>query len=290
MYVKREDEDGGHFTEEKETIGTAGDSNGESRTGEPEKISILVVEDHEDMRRHIRAILEPQYRIIEAADGKEGIEKAKEFMPDLIVSDIMMPGVDGYQLCRTLKKDIRTSHIPIVMLTAKASEKSVIRGLETGADDYVTKPFNSGMLLARIKNLIDLRRQMQLKIQREKMLLPSEIPVSNQDDLFLKEFQGIIEKNLDDEDFSIEVLCKKLLIGRSTLFTKMQALTGETPNQFIQSYRLQRGAQLLRENFGNVTEVAMAVGFSTPQYFSKCFKEKFHQSPKAFQASESKNP
>jgi signal transduction histidine kinase/DNA-binding response OmpR family regulator/ligand-binding sensor domain-containing protein len=290
MYVKREDENDSLPTEEKETNGIDGDSNGESQNGEPEKISILVVEDHDDMRRHIRSMLEPQYRIIEAADGKEGIEKAKEFMPDLIVSDIMMPEVDGYQLCRTLKKDIRTSHIPIVMLTAKASEKSVIRGLETGADDYVTKPFNENMLCVRIKNLIDLRRQMQLKIQREKMLLPAEIPVSNQDDLFLKEFQGIIEKNLDDEDFSIDVLSKKLLISRSTLFTKIQALTGETPNQFIQSYRLERGAQLLRENFGNVTEVAMAVGFSTPQYFAKLFKEKFHQSPKAFQASEAKTP
>ena len=121
------------------------------------------------------------------------------------------------------------------------------------------------------------------------MLLPSEIPITSQDDHFLVDFQAVIEKNLGDPDFNIEVLSKKLVISRGTLFRKIQALTGETPNQFIQSYRLERGAQLLRENFGNVTEVAMAVGFSSSQYFASCFKEKFHQSPKAYQASQVKN-
>lgn len=280
MALETEDENGG-LPERKETA---------AASEEGEKISILVVEDHDDMRKHIHNMLEPHYTVIEAVDGKEGIGKAKEFMPDLIISDVMMPGIDGYQLCRTLKEEIKTCHIPIVLLTARASEDSVVKGLETGADDYVAKPFNEKMLRVRLKNLIDLRRQMQLKIQREKMLLPSEIPVTSQDDQFLKEFQAVIEKNLDDPDFNIEVLGKKLLIGRGTLFRKIQALTGETPNQFIQSYRLERGAQLLRENYGNVTEVAMAVGFSSPQYFSKCFREKFHQSPKAFQASETKNP
>jgi signal transduction histidine kinase/DNA-binding response OmpR family regulator len=253
-----------------------------------EKTVILVVEDHDDMRHHIRGILEPGYGVIEAVNGKEGIALAKDVIPDLIISDIMMPEVDGYELCRVLKKDIKTSHIPVILLTAKASDKSVIQGLEKGADDYVTKPFNAEMLLARINNLIELRRQLQLKIQREKMLLPSEVVVSNQDDLFLKEFRAAIEKNLTDEDFNVDELCKKLLIGRSTLFRKIQALTGETPNDFIQGYRLERGAQLLRENYGNVTEVAMAVGFGSAQYFAKCFKDKFHRSPKEYQAAEGK--
>lgn len=264
------------------------DISGESETEEPGKPEILVVEDHRDMREHIRSILEPDYRVIEAVNGKDGMAKAKELIPALIVSDIMMPEMDGFELCRQLKKDIRTSHIPNILLTARASDDSIMRGLETGADDYVTKPFNADMLLTRIKNLIDLRSQLQLKIQREKMLLPSEVSVSSQDDQFLKEFQAVIGKNLDNPDFSIDVLSNQLLIGRSTLFKKIQALTGETPNQFIQSYRLERGAQLLRENYGNVTQVAMAVGFTSPQYFSRCFKEKFHQSPKAFQAAESK--
>jgi AraC-like DNA-binding protein len=142
------------------------------------------------------------------------------------------------------------------------------------------------MLLNRIKNLIDLRWQLQLKIQRKKMLLPNEISVSSPDEKFLKEFQDIIEKNLSDPDFGVDELSKKLIMGRSTLYRKIQALTGETPNQFILSYRLERGAQLLREKFGNVTEVALEVGFSSAAYFSKLFKEKFHQSPSEFQASQ----
>jgi DNA-binding response OmpR family regulator/nitrogen-specific signal transduction histidine kinase len=252
-----------------------------------EKNIILVVEDEPDVREFIRAPLEPFYTVIEASDGQEGIAKAKEIIPDLIVSDIMMPGTDGYELCRVLKKDIETSHIPIVLLTAKASEESIVRGLESGADDYITKPFNTRMLLNRIKNLVELRRQLQLKIQRRKMLLPSEISVSSMDDDFLKKFHAIIEKNLDDSEFTIDIMCEKLDMGRSTLFRKVQALTGETPNQFIQSYRLERGAQLLKANYGNVTKVAMEVGFSSTPYFTKLFKEKFHQTPSEFQASQS---
>jgi signal transduction histidine kinase/DNA-binding response OmpR family regulator len=285
MYAQDEEEP--DSVPQETGAGSTGDESGEEgRAGEAGKTMILVVEDNADMRRHIRESLAADYRVIEAADGKEGIAKAIEFIPDLIISDIMMPEVDGYELCRRLKKDIRTSHIPIIMLTARASAESVMRGLGTGADDYVTKPFNTKILGVRIKNLIELRRQLQLKIQRQKMLLPADVSVSSQDDLFLQEFQRIIEKNLDNEDLDIDYLCDKLIIGRATLFRKIQALTGEPPNQFIQSYRLERGAQLLRQNYGNVTEVAFAVGFSSSQYFAACFKEKFHQSPKAFQVAE----
>ena len=256
--------------------------------GKQEKNVILVVEDNADVRQYIMSpLISSNYDVKEAVDGKQGIQKAKEIIPDLIVSDIMMPEADGYELCRVLKKDINTSHIPIILLTAKASEKSIVRGLETGADDYVTKPFNTQILLIRIKNLIDLRQQMQLKIQRQKMLLPGEISVSSMDEQFLKEFQGIIEKNLSNPELNIETLCQKLYMGRTTLFRKVEALTGETPKQFIVSYRLERAAQLLRDNFGNITEVAMEVGFSNPQYFSQCFKEKFHMTPRSFKASES---
>ena len=271
--------------EEDEDIYIETDEEHEKKTGEEEKNVILVVEDHTDVRKYIRKSLEPLYKVVEAGDGKKGIEKARKIIPDLIVSDIMMPEVDGYELCRELKKDIKTSHIPIILLTAKASEESALQGLETGANDYITKPFNTPILLHRIKNLMDLRRQLQLKIQREKMMLPSEIPVSSMDEIFFKEFQGIIEKNLSDEDFNIDILCKKLYMGRATLFRKIKALTGETPNQFILSYRLERAAQLFRENFGNVSEVSAEVGFSTTQYFAKCFKERFHQSPKSYRAS-----
>jgi CheY-like chemotaxis protein len=140
-----------------------------------EKNLILVVEDHAEVRDYIRGALEPDYIVKEALNGREGINKAKELIPDLVISDIMMPVPDGYELCRVLKNDISTSHIPIILLTAKASEESVVHGLETGADDYITKPFNTKILQARIKNLIDLRRHLQMKIQRQKMLMPGEI-------------------------------------------------------------------------------------------------------------------
>jgi signal transduction histidine kinase/DNA-binding response OmpR family regulator len=275
LYVTAEEQGDEHGEVEHDTAH-------EDKTPGQEKNVILVVEDHADVRKYIRDPLEPDYTVVEACDGKEGITKAKDLIPDLIVSDIMMPEADGFELTRVLKKDVRTSHIPIILLTAKASEKSIVRGLETGADDYITKPFSTKILLTRIKNLIDLRRQLQLRIQRQKMLLPDEISVSSVDDTFLKEFQDTIEKNLSDPELNIDMLCKKLYMGRSTLYRKVQALTGETPHQFFLSYRLERAAQLLKSNYGNVTEVAMETGFANPQYFSQCFKEKFHQSPSSF--------
>jgi YesN/AraC family two-component response regulator len=198
----------------------------------------------------------------------------------------MMPKKDGYQLCDVLKKDVRTSHIPIVLLTAKASEESIIEGLETGADDYIIKPFNTKILLTRLKNLIDLRRQLQQKIQREMVLQPSEIAVSSMDHQFMEELKEVLEKNIADEAFGIDELAKALYMGRATLNRKIRALTGESTKRFIQSYRLKRAAQLLKANFGNVTEVAFEVGFSSSAYFTKCFKEKFHQLPRTYQASE----
>jgi signal transduction histidine kinase/ligand-binding sensor domain-containing protein/DNA-binding response OmpR family regulator len=244
-----------------------------------EKDVILVVEDHAEVRKYIRGVLESRYLVEEAEDGRQGIKKAKESIPDLIISDIMMSDVDGYQLCRELKKDIKTSHIPIVLLTARASEASVLQGLETGADDYIVKPFNAKILMARIRNLIRLRRQLHRKIKRQMLQQPAEITISSMDEAFLKEVQKVIEKNLGDLEFDVDALCKKLYMSQPTLYRKIRALTGESPTLFIQSYRLQRAAQLLKANFGNVTEVAYEVGFSSSAYFTRCFKEKFNILP-----------
>ncbi|MFC2154998.1 ATP-binding protein [Acidobacteriota bacterium] len=268
--------------EEEETV----EEEHETEAGKKEKEVILVVEDNPDVRKYIRDPLLSAYTVVEAADGKEGINRAFEIIPDLIISDIMMPEVDGYQLCSVLKKDIKTSHIPIILLTARASEESIITGLETGADDYLTKPFNTHILLTRIKNLIDLRRQLQEKIQREMVLQPTEIAVSSVDREFMKELKKVIEKNLSDPDFGVDELAAALYMGRSTLNRKIKAVTGESTRQFVQSYRLKRAAQLLKANFGNVTEVSFEVGFSSSGYFTKCFKKKFHQLPHAFQSAE----
>jgi signal transduction histidine kinase/DNA-binding response OmpR family regulator len=250
---------------------------------------ILVVEDSADMRDYIRGALEPLYTVVAAADGQVGIQKAQEIIPDLIISDIMMPVVDGYELCKMLKEDIKTSHIPIILLTAKASEESIVQGLETGVDDYITKPFSTQILLARIKNLIDLRRQLQMNINREMTLQPVKTSVSKIDREFLHELHEVINQNLPDEDFNVEQLARKLYMDRSTIYRKVLALTGEAPTDFIRSCRLKRGAELLKGNFGTVLEVALEVGFSSANYFTKCFKKKFHQLPSTFQASESES-
>ncbi len=254
---------------------------GESRqdTGRP---TVLVVEDNPQMRRFIRESIESRYTVVEAEDGRAGIHQALEAMPDLIVSDIMMPEVDGYELCRTLKTDFKTSHIPIILLTAKASQGSQIQGLETGADDYITKPFNTRLLLSRIKNLIDLRRQLQEKIQRQMLLQPEEIKISSIDQRFLKQLHKIIEKELSDPDLNVEALSEKMDISRVTLNKKILALSGETATDFIRSYRLKRAVRLLEANFGTVTDVAFEVGFSSSAYFTRCFREKFHRLPSVY--------
>jgi YesN/AraC family two-component response regulator len=207
-------------------------------------------------------------------------------VPDLIICDIMMPGVDGYEVCRVLKNDIATSHIPIILLTARASEEDILQGLETGADDYITKPFSTKILCARIQNLIDLRRHLQQTWNREMTLQPTKIAVSEVDREFIKELKQVMEKNIPDTDFNVDQLCRKLYMSHATLYRKIHALTGETPTDFIRSYRLKRGAELLKKGMESVLEVALEVGFSSANYFSKCFKKKFHQLPSDFKEIE----
>ncbi len=249
---------------------------------ESTKNTILVVEDNPDMRQFIRESIEAYYVVEEVGDGREGIEKAQALMPDLIISDIMMPGIDGYELCQTVKNDLRTSHIPVIFLTAKASDESRLQGLETRADDYITKPFNNQILLSRIKNLIDLRRQLQEKFQRRMRLEPAEIDISSIDQKFLEKLHGVIEEYLSDSELNVESLSEKMDISRVTLNKKILALTGETANEFIRSYRLKRAVQLLEKRAGNITDIAMEVGFSSSAYFTKCFKEKFNRLPSEY--------
>lgn len=251
----------------------------------PGKPVVLVVEDNADVRRYICEPLTADYSVIEAVDGDDGIKKALTRIPDLIVSDVMMPGTDGYELCRTLKKDIKTSHIPIILLTAKASKESVVEGLDTGADDYVTKPFNTEILSARIKNLIELRMHLQSKIQKQMLMQPDEINVSSMDREFINDLKAAIQKHMSEADFGVERLSELVYMDRSTLFRKIKALTGETPQVFIRSFRLQRGAELLKKKFGTVSQVAYEVGFDNVAYFGKCFKDKYNILPSSYIAA-----
>ncbi|MBX2929148.1 MAG: response regulator [Saprospiraceae bacterium] len=245
----------------------------------PFETTLLLVEDNPDMRSFIREILSAHFQVIEATDGREGVEKALEYIPDLIVSDVMMPEMDGLGLCEALKNDERTSHIPIILLTAKADIESRIAGLERGADDYLSKPFNREELLARTRNLLNLRRRLR---ERYASLQPTE-PAQDKDtqveDAFLQKIRSIVEEHLSDSAFEIDQLARVVGMSRSQLFRKIKALTGQSPSLHIRAIRLHRGKELLETTEMNVTEVAYEVGFSTPAYFSDAFAEKYGVRP-----------
>jgi len=243
---------------------------------------VLVVEDNTDMLRFISSLLKKSYSVAGAKNGREGLDIAKKMIPDIIISDIIMPDIDGIELCRELKNGIDTSHIPIILLTARAADSEIIRGLKAGADDYIVKPFNVEMLLTRVKNLINLRRQLQEKIARKMRLQPAEISFSEIETRFLDKIQALIEENLSDPDFGVDRLADVFDISRPTLYRKLCALTGLSPKKFIQAYRLKKSVELLKSPYRNITDVAFRVGFSSSAYFTKCFKEAFNRLPSDF--------
>ena len=240
---------------------------------------VLVVEDNADVRAYMREYLVSGYDVQEAHDGAEGIEKAKETIPDLIISDVMMPKKDGYELCKTLKLDEKTSHIPIILLTAKAGTENKIEGLETGADDYLTKPFDAKELLVRVKNLIDLRRKLRERFSVGQVLKPGDIAVTSIDDAFLQKAMAVVEQRMGDEEFGVEQLRNELGMSRTQLHRKLTALTNQSAGDFIRYMRLQRAKDLLQKNAGTVSEIAYQVGFNSVAYFTKCFREQFGAVP-----------
>jgi signal transduction histidine kinase/DNA-binding response OmpR family regulator/ligand-binding sensor domain-containing protein len=244
-----------------------------------QKSIVLVIEDNADVRAYIKDFLVPTYQVAEARDGIEGIERAQETIPDLVISDVMMPKKDGYEVCKTLKLDEKTSHIPIILLTAKAASENKIEGLETGADDYLIKPFEPKELLARVKNLIELRRRLRERFSTVVPLKPGEIAVSSIDDLFLKKVAAIVEQRIGDENFSVEELGQEVGMSRSQLHRKLTALTNQSPSDFIRYMRLHRAMALLKGNAGTVAEVAYSVGFGDPSHFSRKFHEAFGITP-----------
>ena len=246
---------------------------------------ILIVEDTEDVRNYIRGFLESKYRISEAQDGDDGFEKALEIIPDLIISDVMMPKMDGFQLCEKLKTDERTSHIPVILLTARASEGSKLEGLETGADDYIIKPFNSKELEIRIKNLIEQRQKLRERFTKDITIAPKEISVTSADERFLNRAIELIEKHISDQDFGVDIFGREIGLSHSQLHRKVRALTNHSPVEFIRTMRLKRAVSLLEQGYGNVAEIAYEVGFNNPSYFSECFRKQFGKSPSEFAAS-----
>lgn len=241
--------------------------------------TLLLVEDNPDMRLFLNDILRREYKIIEAVDGMDGVDKAFEHIPDLIVSDVMMPRLDGMDLCHLLKQDPRTSHIPIVLLTAKADIESRLAGLKRGADDYLAKPFNRDELLIRTHNLLELRKrlwQRYASLQEPPAVEDTSIKI---EDAFLQKVRAILEERLSDSEFEIDSLAQHIGMSRSQLFRKIKALTGQSPSIYIRSIRLHKGKELLETTQMNVNEVAYTVGFSTPAYFSDAFNEAYGVRP-----------
>jgi YesN/AraC family two-component response regulator len=234
------------------------------------------------MCAYIREYLQPYYKVKEAFDGDKGIEKAKEIIPDLIISDIMMPKKDGYELCQNLKQDEKTSHIPIILLTAKAERKDKIEGLEIGADDYLIKPFDSTELLARVKNLIGIRRKLRERFSRDGKLPEDKMDVNPVDKRFFERITTIIEESMNNEDFNVRQFSYLVGMSGTQLRRKMNALTGQSPNQFIRTMRLKEAARLIKEELSSVSEAAYLVGFNSLSYFSKCFKKEFGKLPSEY--------
>jgi len=251
----------------------------ESKPGSKEKLEILVVEDNHDLRTMIKDILIEDFRIIEAVDGVDGMTKAESTIPDLIVSDVMMPGMSGYDLCKGLKKNDKTNHIPIILLTAKASRENKIMGLETGADDYLVKPFDEEELRVRIRNLIATRDKLQRRFREESFLKPVEKEATSIRQKFLEDLKVAIESNLDNEQFGVEELGREMAMSRSQVHRKLKALTDQSATTFIRNYRLHRAADLLKQDAGSVTEIAFRVGFNSQTYFSSSFNELFQCTP-----------
>ena len=248
--------------------------------------TVLIVDDNADIRTYLHSILQGQYSVLEAEDGKRGLELAREQVPDLIVSDVMMPVMNGLEFCQQVKKDDISSHIPVILLTARALEKHQIEGYESGADAYITKPFSPELLLARIDNLLQSRHQLKdlwgMKPAEQPAEEPAQVPVKAPstapapiEDAFISRFKKMVEGRLSDSNLSVEDLAADMGLSRVQLYRKVKALTGCTPVDLLRKARLAQAQRLLQESTLSVSEIAYQVGFASPSYFTKCYKDEF---------------
>lgn len=250
---------------------------------------MLIVEDNADVRYFIRSHFEPVFKVYETKNGKEGWDLALKIIPDVIISDILMPDVDGFEFCKRIKKDERTSHIPVLLLTALHSKEHEIEGLSSGADDYITKPFDISILQTKVENMLQARRSLKEKYTRELILKPSDIAISSTDERFLRKAIEVVEKNISNGDLDIEHFAIEVGVSRMQLYRKFNALTNMTVKEFIRSIRLKRAAQMLLEKKMNVAEIAYSVGFRDLSHFRKCFHREFGMSASEY-INQNSNP
>lgn len=254
----------------------------ESPDKEEELPILLVVEDHEEVRQFIKSVWKNKYQVFEAENGRQGIEKALEVVPDLIITDVRMPICDGIELCNTLKTDERTSHIPIVLLTAGVGEEKELKGLQSGADDFITKPFKLRVLQSRVENLIATRKTLRDRYSQEMVLKAKDIALTPTDTLFFNRIQKVLDEELSNPDFTAEFFCKSVGMSRMQLHRKLMAFTGLSTSAFMRSERLKQAVHILKTSDATVNEVAYTVGFNTPSYFIKCFKETYKTTPSEY--------
>lgn len=254
------------------------------------KSSLLIVDDNPDIRTYLRTILENRYEVTEAADGKSGLEVASASVPDLIISDVMMPVMNGLEFCQQVKQHVATSHIPVILLTARALSHHQVEGYESGADAYLTKPFSPEVLLARVENLLKSREKLKelfntpeqhagSEEQPQKEEHPVESSVNSRDRQFVERLRQIIQEKMTDSNLSVEDVGAEIGLSRVQLYRKVKALTGSTPVDLIRKARLAKARELLQTTGKTVSEVAYDVGFSAPSYFTKCFKEEYGMLP-----------
>jgi CheY-like chemotaxis protein len=268
-----------------ETVGVPAESEPamamEQTTDESDKLpQILLVEDSMELAGFIVGILSENYKVTHVVDGAAGLEAALSVMPDLILSDVMMPVMDGYEMCGRLKEDIRTSHIPVILLTAKATQENLITGLSIGADDYLTKPFHPTELLLRIHNLLDRQKKLRDRIRGE-LNLPAGVPINTApviQDIFITRLYEVLDEHLDDEQFGVDQLTGAINMSRSSLHRKLKALTDMSTTEVVRNYRLRKASLLLKEGYSS-SDAAYKTGFGSPAYFTKSFREVYGVTP-----------
>lgn len=262
----------------------------EELPGQPSDAKMLIVEDDDAIRSMLGELFAPFYQINTASNGAEALEKIKEDMPNIILSDVVMPQMSGTELCKAVKTNFDTCHIPVVLLTARTAIEHTVEGLKLGADDYINKPFNTRILVSRCNNLINSRIQLQEKFSKQPQAYAQILATNPMDKEMIDRAIEIIERYLDDPEFNVNIFAREMGMARTNLFTKLKAISGQTPNDFILTIRLKRGAVMLRNSLDlNISEISDRIGFSSPRYFSKCFKDLYKVSPMSYRKGETES-
>jgi signal transduction histidine kinase/ligand-binding sensor domain-containing protein/DNA-binding response OmpR family regulator len=251
-------------------------------SGPTQDVKILIVEDNDDLRVYLKALFDSEFQVVVATNGLDALKKVLELQPDLIISDINMPGMNGLELCKKIKQNLKTLHIPVILLTARAAAVQELEGLQTGADDYIPKPFNSKILKAKVNNLLRSRDKLHQYYQRQLLLQPTDIDIPDEDRLFLENAMKIVEDNLMDSEFNVQALVSRMHMSQSVFYRRIKNVTGQSAIEFIKDVRLKRAAQLLSGQQTRISEVAFMVGIEDPKNFRVSFQKLFNMTPSQY--------